>query len=165
MESAGLGGGIGRASAESCLGVDIYTNILSVPSFITFPPYYLPIPPEHPPTIDYPHMLDNHRQITYRCWAEVSPRHLGWQLWDCRPRSANHLNHLFQTNHIDNKMRPDDDSINNIQHTPRCRPINPIGRWMWPRHKSVNVCYLLRFSCMNTRIELLNCQFSSWILQ
>jgi hypothetical protein len=55
--------------------------------------------------------IDIHRQITYRWWAEVSPRHLGRQFWDCQPSSADHLNHGFQTNHIDTKLFPDDDSI------------------------------------------------------
>jgi hypothetical protein len=62
-------------------------------------------------SVDYPQMLDKHRQITYRCWAKVSPRHLGRQFWDCRPSSADHLIHGLQTNPIDKKMFPDDDSI------------------------------------------------------
>jgi hypothetical protein len=62
-------------------------------------------------SVDYPQMIEKHRQITYRCWAEVSPRHIGRQFWDCRPSLTDHLNHGFQTNNIDIQLFSDDDSI------------------------------------------------------
>jgi hypothetical protein len=48
---------------ETYLGVYIYTHIVPVPSFITFHPYYMPISPEHLPTIDRHRGLSAERHI------------------------------------------------------------------------------------------------------
>jgi hypothetical protein len=144
---------------EICLGIYIYTHILPVPSFITFYPYYMPIPPDHLPTID------RHRRLS----AERRP--MGWNIgptsvdvgglptddWQTSADNIPMLGRSFtssprqtvlglsaelgrsskswvpnQPHRHTNVSRWWFD--NNMQNTPRCRPINPVGRWMWPRH-------------------------------
>jgi hypothetical protein len=128
MESAGLGGGIGRASTDA-RNSSSSNSSLFIHTICRYPlsifrqstdigvcrpsdaPWVETSAHHQSMSVHYPQMLDKHRQITYRCWAEVSPRHFGIQFSNCRPSSVDHLNHGFQTNHIDNKMFSDDYSI------------------------------------------------------